>query len=160
MAIPQGRMSTEVVKGIYLPPEDRKFYATVSYEKGPIEIEDTREGLQYQDWTLTWNPNTHVLEAYPENNMRHLSAESALYVRIITEGLLGIEPTGFNSFMISPYLPENWENFKLEKIKAFKSSIDISLKRTKKGVQLTVLSGGRKIYDKKVSSGEKIEIKL
>ena len=102
----------------------------------------------------------YVLEAYPENNMRHLSAESALYVRIITEGLLGIEPTGFNSFTISPYLPENWDSFRLEKIKAFKSSIDISLKRTKKGVQLTVLSGGRKIYDKKVSSGEKIEIKL
>ena len=102
----------------------------------------------------------YVIEAFPENNMRHLSAESALYVRIITEGLLGIEPTGFKSFTLSPYLPETWDDFTIEKIKAFNGSIDINLKRTKKGLQLTVYNQSKKVYDKKVSSGEKIEINL
>jgi hypothetical protein len=102
----------------------------------------------------------YVIEAYPENDMRHLSAESALYVRIITEGLLGIEPTGFKSFTISPYLPENWDEFKIEKLKAFNSSIDINLKRSKKGIQLTIFNQGKIIFDKRVSSGKKININL
>jgi hypothetical protein len=102
----------------------------------------------------------YVIEAYPENDMRHLSAESALYVRIITEGLLGIEPTGFKSFTISPYLPENWDEFKIEKVKAFNSSIDINLKRSKKGIQLTIFNQGKMIFDKRVSSGKKININL
>ena len=32
----------------------------------------------------------YPVEAYPEGNMRHLSAESALYCRVITDGLLNI----------------------------------------------------------------------
>ena len=33
----------------------------------------------------------YAIEAYPENGMRHLSAESALYCRIITDGLMNID---------------------------------------------------------------------
>lgn len=66
MAIPEGRMSTVPVPGSYGPPEDRKFYALTNYEQGPIAIEDTSEGLQYQNWTLTWNPANNELTAYPE----------------------------------------------------------------------------------------------
>jgi hypothetical protein len=66
MAIPEGRMSTTVVKGNYLTPEDRRFYALSSAERGPIAIEDISAGLLYQNWTVTWDANTHVLEAYPE----------------------------------------------------------------------------------------------
>ena len=40
----------------------------------------------------------YPIEAWPEGNQRHLSAESALYCRIVTEGIFGIRPTGFNSF--------------------------------------------------------------
>jgi hypothetical protein len=39
----------------------------------------------------------YAVEAYPEGNQRHLSAESGLYCRIFTEGMFGIRPTGFNS---------------------------------------------------------------
>ena len=102
----------------------------------------------------------YVIEAYPENNMRHLSAESALYVRIITEGMLGIEPTGFTSFSLVPYLPESWGYVTIEKIRAFNSSIDINLIRVKSGIQLKVYNEGKKIYDKKVTSGEKVLINL
>ena len=38
-------------------------------------------------------PGEHVpypVEAWPEGNQRHLSAESALYCRIFTEGLFGL----------------------------------------------------------------------
>ena len=66
MAIPQGRMSTEVVEGAYAPPENRVFYALINYEKGPIAIEDVSAGLLYQNWTLTWNPANNELTAFPE----------------------------------------------------------------------------------------------
>ena len=56
----------------------------------------------------------YVIEAYPENNMKHLSAESALYCRIITEGLLGIEPLGFSSFKLKPSLPAAWDFMELK----------------------------------------------
>ena len=38
----------------------------------------------------------YPVEAYPEGNMRHLSAESALYCRVITDGLLNIVFDGNN----------------------------------------------------------------
>ena len=46
----------------------------------------------------------YVVEAYPENGMRHLSGESALFCRIITDGLLDV---GFTEegFTLSPHLP-------------------------------------------------------
>ena len=66
MAIPQGRLSTEVVEGNILPPDNRRFYAAISYEKGPIEIEDTAEGLIYQNWTVHWDYLTNDFIATPE----------------------------------------------------------------------------------------------
>lgn len=58
MAIPQGRLSTELVEGAYREPENRKFYSLISYERGPIAIEDTSEGLLYQNWTMEWDADT------------------------------------------------------------------------------------------------------
>jgi hypothetical protein len=42
MAIPEGRLATdwESTAGAYAVPEDRRFYAFVNYERGPIDIED------------------------------------------------------------------------------------------------------------------------
>jgi hypothetical protein len=48
----------------------------------------------------------YVIEAYPEYNQSHLSAESGLYCRIFTEGVFGIRPTGLNTFSCTPRLPE------------------------------------------------------
>ena len=56
----------------------------------------------------------YVVEAYPEYGMRHLSAESALYVRVFTEGVLGIEPTGYKSFDVRPEIPHDWSFFDLD----------------------------------------------
>jgi cellobiose phosphorylase len=61
--------------------------------------------------------------------MAHLSAESALYCRIFTEGLLGLEPTGFDSFLLRPNLPAKWDHLELSNIKAFGSTLDIKLER-------------------------------
>lgn len=67
MAIPQGQMSSEVVESAWRAPENRRFYATISYELGPLAREDTSEGLLYQNWTLRWAPETGDVTLTPES---------------------------------------------------------------------------------------------
>ena len=53
--IPQGRLSTVPVLGVLLPPEHFPFTSLTNYERGPIAIEDTSQGLLYQNWKLTYS---------------------------------------------------------------------------------------------------------
>ncbi len=50
----------------------------------------------------------YPVESYPEGNMKHLSAESALYCRVITDGLLNISfnENGFTHKDNIPFLPD------------------------------------------------------
>jgi hypothetical protein len=50
----------------------------------------------------------YPVEAWPEGDQRHLSAESALYCRVVTEGLFGIDPLGLGKFSVMPRLPAGW----------------------------------------------------
>ena len=61
--------------------------------------------LRYCRKRLLCDRVPYPVEAYPEGGKRHLSAESALFVRSITEGLLGIAPESLNSFSFVPWLP-------------------------------------------------------
>ncbi len=71
----------------------------------------------------------YPVEAYPEGNQAHLSAESALYCRIHTEGFFGITPTGFGSFTCAPRLPEGWNQMSLRAIRAFGHTFDLTIAR-------------------------------
>ena len=102
----------------------------------------------------------YAVEAYPEGNQRHLSAESGLYCRIFTEGILGIRPVGFNAFNITPNLPVSWNFMRLKNIHAFNKIFDIEIIR-KNGNVLTMyilINGQKKTYELK--EGEKTTIKL
>ncbi len=57
----------------------------------------------------------YVVEAYPEFNMRHLSAESALYCRIVTDGILNITFTE-NGFILDPRMPAALPALSIDKI--------------------------------------------
>jgi len=61
----------------------------------------------------------YPVEAWPEGNQRHLSAESALYCRVVTEGLFGIDAIGLGAFSLMPRLPAGWKGMSLEHMKAF-----------------------------------------
>ena len=130
-----------------------------TFKAGATELSLEKLGA-FSEKRLLGDHVPYVIEAYPENNMRHLSAESALYCRIFTEGLLGLEPTGFKSFTLSPYLPENWEEFSFENIKAFDSSVDIKIKREKNKLKVIIHNKDIKIFDRRVNSGEQIVINL
>jgi len=81
----------------------------------------------------------YAIEAWPEGDQRQLSAESGLYCRCITEGLFGLQPTGFNSFSISPYLPKGWDEMELEHVKAFNNDFTIHVLKNEKGGEKVII---------------------
>ncbi len=84
----------------------------------------------------------YPVEAYPEGNQRHLSAESGLYCRIFTEGMFGMRPTGFNSFNCTPRLPKGWNNMALRNIHSFGNVFDIEVARSGDDKLLITIKNG------------------
>jgi len=102
----------------------------------------------------------YPVEAYPEGNQRHLSAESALYCRVVTEGVFGIRPKGFRTFSFSPRLPEGWDTMALRNINSFNNSFDIEVRREKDKLNVKVLNENKIFLETKVETGEVIVVQL
>jgi len=102
----------------------------------------------------------YVVEAYPEGNMAHLSAESGLYCRVITEGMFGIKSTGFNKFTVNPQLPKSWNYMRLKKVAAFGGDIDIEVTRKQEILELSVAQKGNILVRKIIKNGETTEVKV
>ncbi len=132
--------------------------------RGAFISGDHTKGLSYlQDYSTKRLLGDHVpypIESYPEGNQRHLAAESALYVRIITEGMFGIRPTGFGELSITPQLPESWDNAVLENIHVGEHIITIQLFKRSLGIRICVTSGDREIECVEIPQGESITIEL
>ncbi len=107
--------------------------ATLYALRGALRIGTGEVGIdklkQYSRKRLLGDHVPYVVEAYPENNMKHLSAESALYCRIFTEGILGMEIQSFNEITLNPKLPSEWDYLSLENLALFGKNVDIHLKR-------------------------------
>lgn len=84
---------------------------------------------RYSQRRLLGDHVPYPIEAWPEGSQRHLSAESGLYCRAVTEGLFGIRPTGLKSFDLTPSMPTAWECMALRRIQAFGDDFDISVRR-------------------------------
>lgn len=84
----------------------------------------------------------YAVEAFPEGNQAQLSAESGLYLRVFTEGILGIRPTGFGKFTITPNLPKTWDSMECNNIKFAGKFIDIKVTRKKSGYDLQITHNG------------------
>ena len=103
----------------------------------------------------------YAIEAWPEGSQRHLSAESGLYCRVITEGLFGIRPTGFRTFEIKPSMPTEWDTMSLKHIKAFGSDFDVTVTRKANGkLSITILPEGGKAKKYVIKEGQTTRIKL
>ena len=102
----------------------------------------------------------YPVEAYPEGNQRHLSAESGLYCRIYTEGLFGMRPTAFNSFDITPRLPKGWDRMALKNIHSFGTVFDLEVSRIASGKLNVIVTklGHSKQFS--VKEGERVTIRL
>jgi hypothetical protein len=117
--------------------------------------------VEYSNRRLLGEHVPYAVEAWPEGNQRHLSAESALYCRVITEGIFGFRPTGLNSFSITPQLPSSWNEMSLDNIIAFGGKrINVSVKRTGTRIKISIISDGNPLKDFVTENGTKVEVKL
>jgi hypothetical protein len=115
----------------------------------------------YSNRRLLGDHVPYAVEAWPEGNQRHLSAESALYCRVITEGLFGFRPTGLNSFTITPQLPEKWGEMALNSIIAFGGkNIDILVKRDQNKIRVTVTTDGKLLKNATIDNGKTVDLKF
>lgn len=101
----------------------------------------------------------YPVEAWPEGNQRHLSAESALYCRIYTEGLFGMEPVGFRRLRIRPRLPEAWDHMALRQCRAFGNLFDLELRRQGEAWKLVVSTADRR-QEYTLAPGEEVTVEL
>ena len=102
----------------------------------------------------------YAIEAWPEGSQRHLSAESALYARIITEGMFGIRPTGFKNFTLTPRLPKDWSFMNLKNIHAFDACFDVEVKRLDNGKLEVLITHGAKSKKHTIKEGDTLKIQL
>ena len=80
----------------------------------------------------------YAVEAYPEGQKRHLAGESALFVRVITEGMFSILPESLDSFSFIPQLPSGIDKLNLSSIYISGGCFDIHINRE----NWTVTCGG------------------
>ena len=114
----------------------------------------------YSNTRLLGEHVPYAIEAWPEGSQRHLSAESGLYARIITEGLFGIRPTGFRTFDLTPQLPTAWNQMALRRIRAFGSCFDIEVNRRMDGKINITITDGTKTKTFKAKAGQTISYKF
>ncbi len=103
----------------------------------------------------------YVVEAWPEGGLRHLSAESGLYCRIITEGLLGFRPTGFRSFTLTPQMPTEWNEYSLQRIHACTDSqLDIYVERKGSKLQVRINNNQKPLKTYTIKPGKTIKVNV
>lgn len=132
--------------------------------RGTIAAGEVEKGMdflkKYSRRRLLGDHVPYAIEAWPEGNQRHLSAESGLYCRIYTEGLFGIRPIGLRNFEMTPRLPQEWNYMNLNKIRAFNSNFDIHVSRVGEKLHVEVLQEGKSIIKKNIEEGKTIKVRL
>ncbi len=133
--------------------------------RGVFAAGETEKGINYLSYysgqRLLGEHVPYAIEAWPEGSQRHLSAESGLFCRIITEGLLGIRPTGLRSCTLLPRLPKAWNSMNLKNVRAFGSAFDLMVNRETDKIRIKVVDSDKKVLqDKLVKEGQSLELKF
>jgi len=152
--------------GILTQSGDKVFWdrATLYAFKGFFMTGATERALPYfkyySSMRLLGDHVPYPVEAWPEGGQRHLSAESALYCRVITEGLFHIVPTGLRKFSINPSLPKEWKYMRLRRIRAFDRVFDLEVVRRGKQEFLVVKQQDGTTIQKMILKNQAISITL
>ncbi len=101
--------------------------------RGIFAAGDTNKGAElldtYANNRLLGERVPYAVEAYPEGGRRHLSGESALFCKVITEGVLDMTPTGLSTFTIKPSLPSTMEHLYMRGIRAHGGVFDVLVEK-------------------------------
>ncbi|WP_448701328.1 hypothetical protein ACFGVR_04075 [Mucilaginibacter sp. AW1-3] len=132
--------------------------------RGVLQAGETEKAVSFLQYysrrRLLGEHVPYPVEAYPEGNQRHLSAESGLYCRIYIEGLFGMRPTGFNSFNCTPRLPKDWNEMSLNNIHSFGKVFDLKVSRQGKDKLMIAVTQGDKKRTYAVADGAMAAINL
>jgi hypothetical protein len=152
------------VDGLASVSGDKTFWdrSTLYALRGVFAAGDTERALEflkrYSARRLLGNHVPYAVEAYPEGNQRHLSAESGLYCRIYTEGLFGIRPVALNAFTVTPHLPAGWNEMKLRNVHGHGTIFDVEISREDKGIRTKVKVEDKLIINKLSVNGTPIKV--
>ncbi len=101
--------------------------------RGIFAAGDTNKGAElldtYANNRLLGERVPYAVEAYPEGGRRHLSGESALFCKVITEGVLDMTPTGLSAFTIKPSLPSTMDHLYMTGIRAHGGVFDVLVEK-------------------------------
>ncbi len=138
--------------------------ATLYAFRGVFYAGETERALDYfraySQRRLLGEHVPYPVEAWPEGNQRHLSAESALYCRVVTEGLFGIRPTGLRSFECRPHLPRAWDTMALRDVYAFGGPFDLTVTRAGERLDAVLIKDGKELARNTVGQGEGTSFQL
>jgi hypothetical protein len=143
---------------------DKTFWdrSTLYALRGVLAAGETDKALNflhyYSNRRLLGDHVPYPVEAYPEGNQRHLSAESGLYCRVFTEGLFGIRPTSLHSFSFIPRLPKSWPVISLRHIRAFGRDFDIVVERVDRKLKVIVTNEEKILVNKLINDGDMIKV--
>ena len=123
-----------------------------TFQSGAADI-----GLEHlKEYTVRRLLGPHVpypIEAWPEGDEAHLAAESALYGRIVTEGLFGMTPTGLDSFDCKPSMPKQWQTMKLSNIHGFNRVFDLVVGRKSDKIEVSIIQDSKSVLSKELPQG-------
>jgi hypothetical protein len=132
--------------------------------RGVFAAGETQRALDFLSYystrRLLGNHVPYPVEAYPEGNQRHLSAESALYCRIYTEGMFGLRPTGLHSFDVTPRLPQNWPTMALKSVHAFGETFDLTVTRDAQKLRVDVARDGKPTITQVLDDGATVSVRF
>lgn len=80
--------------------------------------------------------------------------------RLIIEGMLSFEQTGFNSFSIKPQLSDKLPYISLKNLHIGNNKVSLHMKLIDGFVQTKIHLNGTKYLDRKIIMGEKLEINM
>lgn len=153
--------------GLLTMEGDKVFWdrSTLYGLRGAFMAGEPEKGLyylrKYSEQRLLGEHVPYPVEAWPEGDQRHLSAESALYCRIYLEGLLGIAPEGLESFSMKPSLPAGWEEVVLDQVQAAGKKLCIRIRKKKENYDLELTADGGCTHRYfSVKAGEAIKIRM
>ncbi len=126
LMMPEGMLTAEGCPTIW----DR---STLYGLRGIFAAGDTEKGAEllmtYATNRLLGERVPYAVEAYPEGGKRHLSGESALFCKVITEGILDMTPTGLSAFTIKPSLPAMLDHLYMTGIRAHGGIFDVFVEK-------------------------------
>ena len=102
----------------------------------------------------------YPVEAWPEGDMSHLSAEGGLYARTVIEGILGITPLGFRRFLLRPGVSPQLSHASLTGINAFGTCFDITEELEEGSCRARVEEENGRIQIFDIPCGDAVEVIL